>query len=210
MPIIATNKGGERVLLPVGNHMARCFKMVYMGEVPNEYKGETKITPKVHLTFELPKETHVFDEEKGPQPFVIGRTYTLSLGDKANLRKDLESWRGKPFTSEELEGFDIVNVLGAPLMIQISTKTKENGDQSSIIQSISSVPKGMNVPPIVNEQFLFNAAEYDEVAFGKLPEWQREEVKGSTEYKAMLDKQNNVGDAQTSEQKAPPADDLPF
>ncbi len=55
-------------------------------------------------------------------PFRISTShfgYTVSLGKKANLRKELERWRGRQFTSEELTGFDIDSVIGAPAMLNI-------------------------------------------------------------------------------------------
>jgi hypothetical protein len=66
---------------------------------------------KIRLTFELPTELKVFDEEKGEQPTVLGKKYTLSLSEKAFLRKDLESRRGKQFTEEEMKGFDIAKLV---------------------------------------------------------------------------------------------------
>ena len=40
----------------------------------------------------------------------ISATYTLSLGERSNLRKMLESWRSRAFTPEELQGFDLEKV----------------------------------------------------------------------------------------------------
>jgi hypothetical protein len=42
------------------------------------------------------------DGKKLDLPRAISRRYTMSLGKKANLRKDLEAWRGKPFTDDEV------------------------------------------------------------------------------------------------------------
>ena len=212
MPIIAKSTGGgPKTLIPTGNHLARCYKMIYFGTVPNEYKGETKMTAKVNLGFEFPTETHVFDEAKGAQPLVISKTYTLSLGEKSNLRKDLQAWRGKIFTEEELAGFDITKVCGAPLMMQIGEKEKDNGDKSNIIQSLGSIPKGMTAPAQVNPEFLFNVEEFDQVKFDTLPEWIREEIQGSIEYKDMLDKQSGVSDVPPlREPENTGAEDLPF
>ncbi|MHA1379626.1 MAG: hypothetical protein ACTSRG_14730 [Candidatus Helarchaeota archaeon] len=43
----------------------------------------------------------------------------MSLHAKATMRKFLESWRGKKFTKEELEGFDLQKILGKPCQLQI-------------------------------------------------------------------------------------------
>ena len=50
---------------------------------------------------------------------LIAKEYTVSLNEKANLRKDLESWRGKEIQPTELEGFDMTNLLGVQCTLQI-------------------------------------------------------------------------------------------
>ena len=40
-------------------------------------------------------------------PMTINKSYTVSLHDKASLRKDLAAWRGKDFSDEEAKGFDV-------------------------------------------------------------------------------------------------------
>ena len=58
------------------------------------------------------------------KPRAISETYTNSLGEKANLRKMLENWRGRAFTQEEMDGFDLRNVLGKACMISVVHGTK--------------------------------------------------------------------------------------
>ena len=51
MSIIAENKGGDFVLIPAGNHLARCYGMVQIGTVKEEtgiYAG--KETHKVRIS----------------------------------------------------------------------------------------------------------------------------------------------------------------
>ena len=209
MKIVAKSTGGgAKTLIPTGNHQARCYKMVYFGEVDNEYQGKVMKTMKVNLGFEFPTELHEFDKEKGEQPLVISKTYTLSLGEKANLRKDLEAWRSKPFTEDELEGFDIMNVLGKPLMIQIGEKVKADGSSTNVIQSMGSMPKGMKAEPQVNPEFVFSAAEFDQAKFDTMPEWMQKEIKTSTEYQSMM---SAGGDQEVSNEASDEkADELPF
>jgi hypothetical protein len=49
----------------------------------------------------------------------VSKTYTVSLNEKANLRHDLESWRGRAFTEQELEGFDVEKVVGTPCTLNL-------------------------------------------------------------------------------------------
>ena len=48
----------------------------------------------------------LIDETHGRR-FDVARVYTLCLHERAALRKDLESWRGRKFTEQELDGFDL-------------------------------------------------------------------------------------------------------
>ena len=176
-----------RELIPAGNYVARCYKLVEIGTVPTEYLGVEKMSHKVRFGWELPTELKVFNPEKGEQPLVIDKEYTLSLADKANLRKDLKSWRGKDFTPTEAEGFDIEKLLGVPCMLNIihiqgkkdATKTYE------AIGSISPMPKGMVCPPQINPTFVFNFDNYNDETFKSLPEFIRKQIVESNEYKAM-------------------------
>jgi hypothetical protein len=60
---------------------------------------------KIVLLFELCNET--IERDGKTAPISINKEYTLSLGKKSVLRKHLETWRGRPFTDEELKGFEV-------------------------------------------------------------------------------------------------------
>lgn len=177
----------ERELIPAGNYVARCYRMVEIGTVPTEYLGVEKMTHKVRFGWELPTELKVYKPENGEQPLIIDKEYTLSLADKANLRKDLKSWRGKDFTPVEAEGFDVSKLLGVPCMLNIihvqgkkdATKTYE------AIGSISPMPKGMACPDQINQTFIFDFDNYDLDKFNSLPDFIKEQIRSSNEYKSM-------------------------
>ena len=131
--------------------------MIDIGTVEWEWQGETKHTQKVRLTFELPNEIRDFGGEE--KPMVIEKEYTRSLHEKANLRKDFESWRGKSFSMEELKSFDLTSVLGAPCNISIIHETNKKGNEFAKIGGISSMTKGSKCPEQINENFIFNYEE---------------------------------------------------
>jgi len=69
MKIIASNTGGTTYEpVPAGTYIARCFSMVHIGTVMETFQGESKLQNKVRLTWELPLELKVFNEERGEQP----------------------------------------------------------------------------------------------------------------------------------------------
>lgn len=204
--INATNSGGAtREIIPAGNYIARCYSMVHIGTVDEDIIGETKTLNKCRITWELPGETRVFDQAKGEQPLVISKEYTLSMHEKSNLRRDLESWRGKSFTDEQAKMFDITKLLGVPCMLNIIHKTPNKGGNAyAIISNISSLPKGFNCPPQINPTFEWNFEDkFDQIALEAFPDFIKDKIKSSAEYKAL---QNFPVDLPHSE---PAVDDEP-
>jgi hypothetical protein len=177
----------ERELIPAGNYIARCYKMIEIGTVPTEYLGEQKMTHKVRIGWELPTELKVFNQEKGEQPCVIEKEYTLSLADKSNLRKDLKSWRGKDFTEQEADDFDITKLIGVPCMLNIIhlVGKKDTSKTYQAIGSVSPIPRGLSCDKQINPSFIFEFDKYDQTKFDSLPDFIKNQIKESNEYKSI-------------------------
>lgn len=188
MAIIAKNNGGtQRELIPAGNYIARCYQQIHIGTVDETIMGETKHLNKIRIGWELPSELRVFKEEKGEQPVVISKEFTLSMNEKASLRIALKSWRGKDFTDEEAAAFDTTKLLGVPCMLNIIHKPSKK-DASKVyeeIAGITPIPKGMTCPPQVNPTVELNYDNFDEELFNSLPDFIKDKMKSSDEYKAM-------------------------
>jgi hypothetical protein len=205
--INATNNGVKRELIPAGNYVARCYSMVHIGTIDEVILGETKRMNKVRITWELPTELRVFKEENGEQPMVISQEFTLSMNEKANLRKFLESWRGKGFTEDQAKSFDITKLLGVPCMLSIIHKQTKKGNEFETISSIAAMPKGLECPAQVNKNFEFNYEDkFDATVLDSFPDFIKDKMKTSLEYKkrmnpeetevyepVVIDEQNNDG-----------------
>lgn len=178
----------ERELIEAGNYVARCYRMVEIGTVDEEFLGVKKQMHKVRIGWELPTELKTFNPEKGEQPCVIDKEYTLSLADKANLRKDLQSWRGKAFSDDEAEAFDITKLLGVPCMLNIiHVQGKKDPTKTyQAIGSVSPMPKGLICPPQVNEMFVFDFENFDEMKFNSLPDFLKEQIAKTPEYREAI------------------------
>lgn len=74
---------------------------------------------------------------------VLAKQYTLSLGQKAALRKLIDTWRGKKLGDDE--DFDLKKLLGAKCMINVSHGESSKGNTYANIESIGPVPKGLKV-----------------------------------------------------------------
>jgi len=112
--MIVKNRGDDFKPIPTGLLPAVCVNVFDIGYQPG-YQGGAP-SPKVVVLWEL---TCVERRDDGKR-FQLTKLYTASLGEKATLRKDLETWRGRKFTDGELEGFDLDNVkhIGCQLLIQ--------------------------------------------------------------------------------------------
>jgi hypothetical protein len=208
MKIIASNTGGTTYEpVPAGTYIARCFSMVHIGTVMETFQGESKLQNKVRLTWELPLELKVFNEERGEQPYTLGKEFTLSLNEKATLRKFLESWRGKAFTEDEAKSFDITVLLGKPCMLNVIHKvSQKNGKTYAEIASVSPMMKGMNCPDQISDTFIFGYDPFEQWRFDSLPDYLKDKVRGSIEYQAVITP-NHTQAAPAPEETV---DDLPF
>lgn len=186
MAIIAKNSGTPRELIPAGNYVARAYSFLHIGTVIENFQGESKLQNKVRIGWELPTELKVFKEENGEQPLVISKEYSLSMNEKANLRKMLASWRGKDFSEDEAKGFDITKLVGVPCMLNIIHKPSKDGTKTyEEIGSISPMPKGMQCPAQVNANKILQYDAFDNEIFDSLPDFIKDKIKSSQEYAAM-------------------------
>ena len=197
--VVKASQGSERQLPPADNHVARCVKLVHIGSIYDEKYD--KLRDQVMITWELPNELAKFKDTE--EPFVVSKTYTMSLSEKATLRKDLENWRGQKFTEKELEGFDITKLLTQPCMVQV---VHSDDGKYANVSGVSKVPKGLAVPAQVNKSFYFSIKEFTEESFNRLHDWEKKKVEASNEYQVLIkgaSDNDNVADTETD-------DDLPF
>ena len=138
MPIIAKSTGGgtDFVPCPQGVWNAVCCDVVDLGVLEVSFGGNKKKQHKIYISWQVEE---VMENNK---PFLATKRYTLSLHEKAALRKDLESWRGRPFTDEELEGFDIEKLIGIPCMLNV-VENRKDGKVYGNVTAIMRLRKGM-------------------------------------------------------------------
>jgi hypothetical protein len=167
---------------PVGNHIARCIKVIDLGTQKNEYKGEVKFPHQVAISWELPNELMSEGDYAG-KPFIVTAIYTASLSEKANLRHDLESWRGRAFTQDELMGFDSANILNKPCMISVIHSEKGKAR----VHGVASVPKGMEIPAQINKSvhFSLEPESFSQEVYESLSEWYQKTIALSPEFQEL-------------------------
>ena len=138
--IVSEGERFTRILIPSGTFQAVCFDNWDIGHQPVVWQGQTKYMPKTIIGWEL-SEIHEAGELTGKR-MTIFKKYTKSLAETARLRKDLESWRGKVFTPEELKGFDLDKLIGINCMLSIVHNESE-GKTYANIASVSGLMKGL-------------------------------------------------------------------
>jgi len=208
MGLIATDKGGgDFDPITQGMHHAVCYGLFDLGTQFMETFG--KWGHKVLLCWEIPEERIQIEKDgkKLDLPRATSKEYTLSLGIKANLRKDLETWRGRAFTADELSGFDVKNILGKNCLIQIIHQQK--GDKVyANVASITPLMKGVASKQPENPIKYFAFGDMTEIPEGT-PEWIVKKIQASKEWKA-LNANPSHPDEPPFDVSSIPEDSIPF
>jgi hypothetical protein len=170
-------------------HLARCYRIVDIGTQKTEYQGQIKHQQKVMMQFEV----HGEDDNGNPmvtskgEPLSISKNFSLSLAEKATLRKDLQAWRGREFTPEELRGFELKNVLGAWCMLTVAKAIGNNGKEYTNIISINPVPvaiKKAGLPEGFNKMSMFVIDNPDMELFETFGSSLKEKIQATPEWRA--------------------------
>jgi len=183
----SSNGQSDFKLPPAGNFMARLYRIIDIGTQTTEWMGKKKMQRKIIAMFEL----HGEDNDGQPlqtaegKPLIVSKRYTLSLDEKATLRKDLEAWRGKAFTQAELDGFNLEVLLGKCCMVSITHSTYDGKEYANIagISQVSAALKKLGEPVGVNEPMIFTLDPFDQDKFNKLSEGMQGVIKKSAEYR---------------------------
>ncbi len=183
----------EFELIPEGQHIGVCYKIIDQGTRNETYPRDaepnsdnTKKRKTLGVTWEIPEQ-----KMADGRPMSISKTYTASLNENATLYKDLVTWRGKSFTKEELEGFDIDKMIGAPANLEI-----EHVDGRARVKAIFK-PDEFKKTDTINAGMIFDLDVYCEEfsgdstektkamcdIFDNLPEWQQTLLEESFELK---------------------------
>lgn len=134
MPIIAKDSRREWTPAPEGLHTAVCVDVVDLGMVPTPWGDKHK----VRIIWQI--------EETNPDTgrrHEVRSDFGLSLSEKGRLRPTLEAWRGRKFTKEELEAFDLEKLLNAPCQVQVVHNISDEGRVFANVQAVVPAAKGM-------------------------------------------------------------------
>ena len=196
MAFIAKDSGGgDFKKVPPGAYIGRCYSLIDLGTQLTTGQYGEKLQHKIRIAWELFGE----DENGNPltiavdgkeMPLTISKNYTVSLHEKAGLRKDLAAWRGKDFTDEEAKAFDVSKLLGAYCMVN-ATESTTNGKTYTNVAGLTPLPGALKnaKPAPVHDNLLFDLDKPDMKAFATFYEKLQEQIKRSPEWAKLHGKQ---------------------
>jgi hypothetical protein len=181
MKVPAPNQSNFKPV-PEGIHSARIFQVADLGTQESTYQGETSKKRQVRITLELLGPDCFLDDGR---PMALSVVRTMSLHENSRLRKDLEAIRGKGYTTEELDGVDLVKLAGAFCKVFVAHTPKGDGVLPRVgIDRFLKWPPNEEKPSGVNVITIFDFDEPSIASLERLPEWCQESIKKSPEYSA--------------------------
>lgn len=191
MPIVVS-EGSNVAPLAEEQYPAVCVHVIDIGTQPPAPNSKfQKWTRKVVLVWELPGEQVEFEKDGELVSFnrTVSKTFTLSLHENGHLRPFLVAWRGRKFTAEELQRFELDQLLGVPCMVQI-VHAERNGRTYANAENVFRLPKGMQKPeatkPLIS--FSLNDVKGDSVTWPlEMPSWTKEKIMQSKEWLERFD-----------------------
>ena len=195
---------GNFAPVPTGPQPAILYSLIDLGtqavNIPGKAPSQKR---KIAMRFELHGEDTKLDDGR---PMSIGKQFTLTSSQKGNLRPFMEGWRGKSFTDDEFEAFDLQNMLGKAAILTIV----EDGEYR-VINGISRLLAGMKAPEMFNKQIYLSLepGEFDEAVFDGLSDKMKDIIRQSPEYQALNGKIID-GVVKAASNDAPFDDEIPF
>lgn len=192
-------KAEPREQTPEGVHQAVCIKVIDWGTQSGSYQGKPTKRRMLNVGFEITGPG--MKTEKG-DPYVNYKTYTFSVGKKANLAKDIKAWLGV----KDLAEYDFDGLLSKRAMVTISHKESEDGNVYANITNISGLPKGIkeykSSEPL--QSFFLDADNYGLEEFNALGDYDKNKIAASEEYpewKAAVEAKSNKGKSKETAKK---------
>jgi hypothetical protein len=189
MGFVAKDSGGGNFKrVPSGVFIGRCYSLIDLGTQLTTGQYGEKLQHKIRVAWELFGEDDqgdplTVDVDGKEMPMTISKSYTVSLHEKAGLRKDLSAWRGKDFSDEEAKAFDVSKLVGAYCMVNVTT-SETNGKTYSNVAGLTPLPGALKnaKPSAVHEHLLFDLDAPDMAVFGGFHEKLQEAIKRSPEW----------------------------
>jgi hypothetical protein len=183
----AYDKGTDFPIPAPGAVPMRCVQIIDLGTTQNRYGKDSR---QIYMGFELPTRPYSYADKENPgmqitKPHVIGSFFTLALSPKANLRKFLEAWLGRPMSADTAKkGFDMRLLMDKVAYGHIMHEQKDDGSVKAQISTIMPMPAEIICPeratPLI--YFSLDHEEFSADALNGLSKYFQERVRQSKEW----------------------------
>ena len=117
----------------------------------------------------------------------------------------MEIWRGNALTKNDLNNFDITDLIGKDCMISVLHKVSASGNDYAQIGNVNAIGKGVSCPKQINKSFIFNYEDnFNSDWLDQQPEWIRDQIKSSDEF------ENKMNQLKYKVVKKDTNEDMPF
>jgi hypothetical protein len=196
----AKDSGTSFAAHPEGQYAMVCVDVVNLGTNIEQFPGQdAKEVDKAALVFASG------ERQEDKTLTVVTVEMTLSMNEKANMRKFLESWRGKSYTPEQAaSGVPLHKVQGQTALVSVEHILTKRGRKFAKVRSIAPLPKKMDAPDAGVLE------EYERPKF--LEDKKAEYAKALAKYRQDVhaDVDQSVGEYPDDFDQTDDTDDLPF
>jgi hypothetical protein len=130
-------RNGDFNPAPEGLHRAVCVDVIDLGVRDSQWGPKHQIV----LVWEI----DALRDDGAPHQ--VRAIFSASLHEKSKLYGVLKSWRGRAFTPQELAGFDMEKVIGAPCRVVISHTVGKDGCIYPAVVSVMPAERGLELTP---------------------------------------------------------------
>lgn len=133
-----------REVHPQGPFAAVCVDIVDLGMRVKDFQGKKRAAHTCALVFLTGKTS------KEGYPLDLSQEFTVSLNEKATMRKFLEAWRGVVFSEAEMGAqFSLSSFANKPALISVVHRKSKDGTKTyANIGAIMPLPEGMSPPAV--------------------------------------------------------------
>lgn len=183
-------------LVPQGMHPAIIYGIVNIGTQDGEYQGRKTASNKLKITFEIPGHRQLYwkdDTVPSPSAMIMDFNYSVSKNEKTGKKSKLllliESLYG-PLQKSQYLSFDISQLAGLKVFINIVHYIKMNGETGAKVDSVSQFNSAYvdpNTIVLTNNILVYSVQMgFENISFASLPYFYRSLIKESHEGKAHI------------------------
>ena len=179
---VSANNNSNSYLVPEGSHIGIINAIVDEGTHYSDlYKKNSHY---VRIRFELPEERIEIkkDGKTISEPRFISRRYTFTLHEKSSLKKDIEGAMGRGLAPDELERFNLSQVLGMNCQVTVKHTQNTSGETKARVAGLSALHKSMDEVKPEMEPIIYRINNTKDIP-ESIPDWQQNVIKSSDEWR---------------------------